>query len=238
MERIRGQKAGFQKLAEQALSWITYAKRPLTTAELQQALAVEIGEPELAEENFPELEDMVSVCAGLVTVDKESDIIRLVHYTTQEYFERTREFWFPEAEAEIAKTCVTYLLFDIFESGFCVTDEEFEQRLRLNRLYDYAARNWGHHVRAASIEAEELVLSFLKSETKMAASSQAMIASKLYSFDSNYSQNFPRHMTGVHFAAYFGLREAMVARFKRFWWFDVAIVGRRDRARGHRQAAA
>ena len=34
MERIRGQKDRFRNLAEQALSWITYAKRPLTTSEL------------------------------------------------------------------------------------------------------------------------------------------------------------------------------------------------------------
>jgi hypothetical protein len=39
-------------------------------------------------------EDMVSVCAGLVTVDEESNIIRLAHYTTQEYFNQTREKWF------------------------------------------------------------------------------------------------------------------------------------------------
>ena len=47
--------------------------------------------PKLDEENLPEIEDMVSVCAGLVTIDEESNIIRLVHYTTQEYFERTQE---------------------------------------------------------------------------------------------------------------------------------------------------
>jgi hypothetical protein len=66
--------------------WITCAKRSLTTAELQHALAVEIGEPKLDEDNLLEIEDMVSMCAGLVTVDEESKIIRLVHYTTQEYF--------------------------------------------------------------------------------------------------------------------------------------------------------
>ena len=31
---------------------------------------------------------LVSVCAGLVTIDRESNIIRLVHYTTEEFFER------------------------------------------------------------------------------------------------------------------------------------------------------
>jgi hypothetical protein len=75
---------------------------------------------------LPEIEDMVFVCAGLVTVDEVSDIIRLVHYTIQEYFERTQMIWFPDAETDIATTCVTYLLFDAFDPGFCPTDDEFE----------------------------------------------------------------------------------------------------------------
>jgi hypothetical protein len=35
----------------------------------------------LDEENLPETGDIVSVCAGLVTVDEESDIIRLIRTT-------------------------------------------------------------------------------------------------------------------------------------------------------------
>src|SRR5436309_1413742 len=165
MERIEGQIADSQELAKQVLSWITCAKRPLTTLELRYALAVEIGESELDEENLPEIEDMVSVCAGLVTVDEESNIIRLIHYTTQEYFERTWTSWFPNAQRDIATTCVTYLTFDAFEAGFCSTDEAFETRLQLNPLYDYAARNWGHHAHATSA-VEQLVVDFLKSEAK------------------------------------------------------------------------
>jgi len=91
MERIEGQEAGFQELAKRVLSWITCAKRPLNTLELQHAIAVEIDEPELDEDNLPEIDDMVSVCAGLVTVDEKSNIIRLVHYTTQEIFRANAE---------------------------------------------------------------------------------------------------------------------------------------------------
>jgi hypothetical protein len=39
---------------------------------------VEIGESELDKKNLPETGDMVSVCAGLVTIDEENDIVRLV----------------------------------------------------------------------------------------------------------------------------------------------------------------
>src|SRR5882757_5565282 len=124
MNRIPQQRIEFAKLV---LSWITCAKRPLTTSELQHALAVEIGMPKLDEDNLPQVEDMVSVCAGLVTVDDGSGIIRLVHYTTQEYFERTQQVWFPNAVTDIAKVCSTYLSFDTFESGFCLTYKEFEE---------------------------------------------------------------------------------------------------------------
>ena len=67
MERINGQVIDFKELARQVLSWIICAKRPLTTLELRHALAVEVGETKLNEHNLPEIEDMVSVCAGLVT---------------------------------------------------------------------------------------------------------------------------------------------------------------------------
>jgi hypothetical protein len=43
----------------------------------------------------------------------------VVHYTAQEYFERKWTFWFPNAQKYIATTCVTYISFDVFESGFC-----------------------------------------------------------------------------------------------------------------------
>jgi hypothetical protein len=52
MERIGGQVKDQEELAKQVLSWITCAKRPLTTSELQHALAVEVGESALDEENL------------------------------------------------------------------------------------------------------------------------------------------------------------------------------------------
>ncbi len=64
MDRIEGQLKDQEELAKQVLSWITYAKRPLSTTELQHALGVEVGETELDPDNIPLVEDIVSVCAG------------------------------------------------------------------------------------------------------------------------------------------------------------------------------
>jgi hypothetical protein len=76
MESIQGQQAGFRELAMRVLSWITCSRRSLTALELQHALAIEIDDSGFGEDNPQEIEDMVSVCAGLVTVDEESNIIR------------------------------------------------------------------------------------------------------------------------------------------------------------------
>ena len=91
MERINSQVKEKEGLAKQVLSWITCAKRPLTTTELQHALRVEVGGSKLDEENFSQIKDIVSIYASLVTINEESRIIRLVHYTTQEYFKRTQK---------------------------------------------------------------------------------------------------------------------------------------------------
>jgi hypothetical protein len=209
MKRIRGQEEGFRELATKVLSWVTHTRRPLTTAELQRAVAVRDGVIKLDEDFVPEVEDLVSACVGLVTVDEQSGIIRWIHYTTQECFKRTWTLWIPHAQVGMASVCLTYLSFNTFEVGFYPTDEEFEARLRLNILYDYAARNWGHHARAASNEAEQLILDLLNSETKVSSCSQAMITRGRY-----YCQQVPRNVTGVHLAAQFGLKEAIMALLK------------------------
>lgn len=82
-ERINGQKEGFRSIATRVLAWISFAKRPLSTKELQHALAVKIGTDVFHKDAIPQVQDMVSFCAGLVTVDERSRVIRLVHYTTQ-----------------------------------------------------------------------------------------------------------------------------------------------------------
>ena len=205
MERINMQKLGFRQIAERVLSWITCAKRTLTTKELQHALAIDAGDSKLDEDNLERIERMVSVCAGLVTVDEESGIVRLVHYTTQEYFDRKWMAWFPNAETNIATTCVVYLSFDDFKTGICQNDDELEQRLQLHRLYDYASHNWGHHARASAILISE-VSYFLDRKAQVKASIQALLAVKRYSSETKYSQIFPKKMTGLHLVAYFGVK--------------------------------
>ncbi|UKZ50022.1 hypothetical protein TrVGV298_004279 [Trichoderma virens] len=196
MARIESQSEAFQKLAKKILSWLTWAKTVLFVAELQHAVAVKLGTAELDEEFIPDKEIMGSVCAGLVTIDNESGAIRLAHYTTQQYFRRVGGRWFQDAEANIARLCLTYISFREFESGYCNTDDEFQQRIQLYPLYEYAANHWGFHSRAAP-EMQPLILDFLGCEAKVSASGQAIRSGR---------------MAAIHLAAIFGL-ESIVAYF-------------------------
>lgn len=208
MRRIFDQGADEGIMALRVLSWITYAERPLTTFELQHALAVELGEPQFDEDNLYDLEDLVSVCAGLVTItmDGSKSILRLVHTTTREYFEKKLVSWLPDPQGEIGTTCITYISYDAFNTGSCATDSSFEERLEKYPLYSYAAKNWGHHIRAQPI-ANVLLMAFLQDPSKTDACGQAIFARRGYTSHEGYSSDVPLGTTGLHLVAYFGLAE-------------------------------
>lgn len=212
MGRIRGQSVDAQALALRILSWISCARRPLTVRGLQHALAVKKDTHETHGDNITNAEDLVSVCAGLVVIGTESQIIRLVHYTTQEFFEREWPTWFPNAQVDITTTCVTYLLYDTFESGFCRSYELFKERLRHNPLYDYTARNWGHHAQTVVPEVGSLLLSLLSTDGWESACSQALQVPGYQYVE--YSHHVAKKLTGLHLTAYFGLVQLMVQLLK------------------------
>jgi ankyrin repeat protein len=197
IDRIDGQVHDDCTLAKDVLSWISYAQRPLTTGELCHALAVEIGDENFDPENIPDVEDVLSVCAGLVTVDEESQIIRLVHYTTQEYLEGIRESWHPRAQQEIASTCLTYLCFEPFKSGPCVDNDEFESTRKEYRFLGYSAMYWPVHVAAVQEEICDLAMVLLQD-------------SNLVTFTRHHSRGKYREIircqvTGLHLTSSFGL---------------------------------
>jgi hypothetical protein len=90
MERILAQGEGSSEVARRILTWILCAHRPLSTLELLHALAVEPGDTEVDEDNILETEQLLTICAGLVTIDEQGDSARFIHYTTQEYLQRNQ----------------------------------------------------------------------------------------------------------------------------------------------------
>ena len=133
MQRIEGQMEGFRLRAKQLLGWLTYSERLMTVEEVQHALAIEPGTPDLDEDNLSDVYEIVALCAGLIIIDEETQIIRLVHYTTQEYFRQNGDQLFAYAQQDIATSCLTYLLYEEFGDGWVVPvkqDESPEQEVR------------------------------------------------------------------------------------------------------------
>ncbi|KAB8976012.1 hypothetical protein FH972_026890 [Carpinus fangiana] len=204
IETVNGQHPNDAGLAKQILSWIVYAKRPLSITELQHALAVQ------DDANFDAVDllnpqDILSVCAGLLTVDENTRIVRFLHYTAQEYFEKMPQIWLQDAQAAIALACISYLCKDAFATGVCDSDAAFEKRLRDFPLLDFASRYWGDY--ASKVTAAELQLramDFLRRSQNVACSIQVLRCSRHQSHE--YSQKFALHSSGLHLAAHFGLK--------------------------------
>jgi ankyrin repeat protein len=207
LTRIDGQLPEDRKLARRIISWLTYALRFLKTYELCEALAIEIEDEELYEDNRPDLNDIISVCAGLVTVDKETNIIRLVHYTTQEYFERICHEWNPDGQQEIVTTCLIYLALDIFrKNGEEYSELERHRMLNENIFLEYAANHWGEHLRPIQTTMDlTVILAFFENETWISRTAWAMDLDPQRRYEL-----WPDNISGCHLCAWFGLDRLLV----------------------------
>ncbi|CAH0028066.1 unnamed protein product [Clonostachys rhizophaga] len=207
MERINCQNDDQRELAKEVLQWVTLATRPLTTSEIQHAIAIEVEEAHFDTDNITEIHDMLSVCAGLITVDEGSDIIRLVHYTAQEYFDRTSEKWFHNAQERIVQTCITCLCYENVE---CPASESMYLgsgvKDRGRAFYIYAARCWGLHARHLKTP-HQSVLHFLRQRAKVKAAFMALFlpASSLMETNQKILLQIQQPVTGLHLAVHFKL---------------------------------
>jgi ankyrin repeat protein len=126
-----------------------------------------------------------------------SGVIRLVHYTTQECFERTKQQWFPDAEAKIARACIAYLaLKDTSSLPYC-------------DLYKYAAQNWGDHARQAS-DTQGQVMDFLQLPRHVKRITLFLDINDRFD-PVLHGRDWIDMTTGLHLAAYFGLEAAAIA---------------------------
>jgi len=218
MGRIAAQGEDDHELAIRVLTWITSSFMPLDTRSLQIAVALEPSVMELDDEDLSDIDLMVSVCAGLVTIGpghstlgREHDSLRLVHYTAQEYFLKNRGRFFPRAHSEIATALITYLSLEHFSEGPMIDRDKIYFRQLKYPLLHYAAHSWGNHVREQSDPAvKELVLKYLGERTKLACAVEILFyrfrARKYFNRESEVEKAL-RNAEGILVAAYFGMEE-------------------------------
>lgn len=215
VNRMAAQPEEHSVLANQVLSWIFHAKRPLSVVELREALSVELGDTRLDRSGYHEVELSLDVCCGLVSIDEEDNVIRLVHYSLQQYLEENWKKRNPRSQWGIAITCLTYLMLDdfsplatedidgpIIETG--VASLSTRSRWQdSHRFFSYVASYWAEHVKGSlEIELESLILRFFYSKVHLLYGLQEY--NKLRFRNSEYD-TWPHEPSSLHLTAYWGL---------------------------------
>ncbi|KAI9874162.1 MAG: hypothetical protein M1830_010127, partial [Pleopsidium flavum] len=206
MQWIWSQHKDNVELAKRVLAWVSCAQRRLTVLEIQHALAVVPGNTTNEKDALIGEELLLFVCAGLVGIDKASKELHFIHRTCQEYVERTVPDWFPTAQLEIGKACLTYLTSNVFLGEPHGSDQGMESQMQKYPFLRYAAQFWGVHVHGEpEMVLKELVLTFLEQESKSSFAMQLLQRQELQ--HEMHGQSSPEPVTRLWVAAYFGLEE-------------------------------
>ncbi|KAJ7117141.1 ankyrin repeat-containing domain protein [Mycena epipterygia] len=160
MERIDHQGEDDKQLAHLTLTWVANAKRLLSVGELQEALAIEADATDLDPDNLLDISIILSVCAGLVIVDETASVVRLIHYTTQDYLNSIQSQRFPDAQTEITSRCLTYLSFKEF-SALPTGYDNTRNLVQEHPLLEYSQYCLAHAVGEPELDLLQRIICFL-----------------------------------------------------------------------------
>jgi len=201
LERINVQDEEKVKLAMDSLTWVCHSERPLQVDELCNALAVEIGETDFDPENVPLIATLLDCCQGLITVDAGASVVRLIHYTVQEYL-CSHPGLFSKPHSILAETCLTYLNSNHVKD---LTPGSFPDHKSIPFI-KYSARYWGTHAnKDLSDNVKTLALNLLnRYESHISAVS--LLEQVLHPRYSGLITPSPL-FSGLHCASFFGIAE-------------------------------
>ncbi|KPM41937.1 hypothetical protein AK830_g4615 [Neonectria ditissima] len=172
-------------IAQHVLTWTALALEPLNADQIRHGFAISFSDQALNEDFVPAEATLTSVCAGLATMDSKTKTICLVHESVPKYL-RDHGIISQNADIEMAKMCLRYLLFEEPRQG---VDRPF---LR------YAASYWMTHFTRGEEHVDEdahgLLMKFFKDNTKVRIAFQTMAGAESSSWCD---------MTGLHAAVYF-----------------------------------
>lgn len=150
--RIESQNQDYRELAEKTLRWVAYTYRRFPVRALQEALAIDPDETDFDDEAMTPVGLILDVCAGLLILDEEDEIVRLVHYTAQDYFDMVQTTRFDNVHATIACDCVSYLSYEYFQHSEESSGDILTSSTKFCLLW-YASGFWAQHAIMANRDA-------------------------------------------------------------------------------------
>ena len=164
-------------LARRILEWVVFAHRPLSLAGLRDALAVDLNRVGFRKAARPDKATILEVTAGMIIIDIDEANVRLNHRTAQEYFDKTRDHWFTNASANLARISLHYMSLGELARPCegLYEDKEFDARKKAYPLIEYVHVFWGDHAHEAEPHAETQAAAFeyVSDPYKIAAWTQA-----------------------------------------------------------------
>lgn len=202
LSRILENESTSQHLALRTVSWVFYATRPLEVAELCHLLGTEAGKTDLDWENLPQPQSILDACEGLVTFDEANGVARFFHHTVRDFVKAECETLLLPI-SDVAKTCLAYLSFDVFNEGPCVDKPTLDSRVERYEASDFVCKFWSSYARRVdeSPDVQIAILEVLASENRR----ESMLQIESY-IDSNRTDiSFTEGQTLVHVLARAGL---------------------------------
>src|SRR5208282_4581322 len=105
-------------------------------SQLQEALAIRIGHPFLQQHLIVDATEIVRVCGDLIGHNEVNDLVSFSHETVRSFLE-TSKFGDLPSHSVLAKTCLTYLQFPVFDNPH--DWEDWNEILTEHALSGYAA---------------------------------------------------------------------------------------------------
>ena len=201
LDRIKGQGGEKARLGMAALMWISHAERPLKPHELLHALAIEIGSPDLNSDNILSIGTLLACCQGLIVIDKEASIVRLIHFTLQEYL-RAHPQLLGAAHSTIAETCLSYLNLQQVKALSTTPSPD----LRGTPFLEYSSLYWGTHAKRDLSDRAKLLALKLFDNYNNHISGKILLEERTRS---HYTVNLKKLslFSGLHCASMFGIDE-------------------------------
>ncbi|TVY14282.1 putative ankyrin repeat protein [Lachnellula arida] len=183
LERVNRSNKQNQRLVRNALYWVVYAetslestgdrergyfRKPLTTTQLLQALAVQSGDTVFDSSGMTTEEELLHWCSSLVRRNQSSTGLELAHFTVKEFLISIDPILKPQYmdyrlsgdHSLLAEACVTFLLCTSFDDQPISSidplslfptesylEEVWEQFKDKFGFFGYAAEHWITHLR-------------------------------------------------------------------------------------------
>lgn len=183
-----------RSLARHVLTWVVYAKAPLTLQMIIDSFAIVSSKGRNFEKHRPSRDAIISICTGLIVLDSQSNI-RLVHDSVQGIL-RKHKILFADADLTIAKTCLYCLSMDLPHDSDTA-------------LLPYAAEYWSSHLIASKADINQEPQRHLRAMIRHFLMDTGRLVRAFNSLKKNDNMKGLGlvGMTGLHAAVYFDLRD-------------------------------